>query len=740
MASKQPNSFLKALFPGIKYSVAPIHTSSRGTCRIGEIVPVKAFMLNGGESISIDMGHLIRFAPTSVPVMEGYEVTFDAFKVPLSSLAYATRNERDVFDFHNLRLNPGTKQNPFCVLPQNMRFRWGADVTRAPHSTPFRPGSLGDYLDFPSLKAFRNYVREVWLPKSPFFDGPISGLKLSTDSGYELSLVHFLCRVLVGNYTSLKYSEEFPNSSEFPIYSVDSVVGGSSLSYLPGFLFSPSSSQSLPSSYSSLNSNISTIDNSSLLFFDNRLPDLSLIGLHSIYSRSLLGYIWDNYESVRRYYLGNTPWFGEYLDGALVSIDDIDQRFADYYLVLKNRLDNIPDFNLNYLDVLYQLEKIDAQSIFTEWFENELIPALLFNTYLVSPSGSDLMDLGYLPDFYNSESPIDWSWFGAYWKVISDWYINTNIDGDPDDFYLNHFRVLGSTVDKFVDMKPFNRRWSNDVFTTALPDSSARDIAIPVDGTIPDLREANAYQKLVDILRNTGSRLRDVVYGVRGYRPNALASEMSEPIGTLHSYFGIQSILQTSQTTIDSPQASYSGIATDSSSGKFNHLFKVINNDEPTPVIILVLMSVTQNATYFQGFNRRFFRKSIYDFAIPELANIGEQEIYNREVYFDFNGSGEAAPADAIFGFNRRYYDWFMGDSNNEVHGEMRDSQDFWTGARIFDSDPSLNPEFIGMDSKIDHLGRIFANTSDDAQQIYYNVYFEGEKIVGLPRYIQYLL
>ena len=108
------NSFLQAIFSGPKFSLSPIEKTNKGTLRIGEVIPVFKTMLMGRETLSLNLGHLVRFSPTIVPVMEGYEVTFDAFCVPVTALAYAQRMERDIQDFHNLALNGGDVDNPFC--------------------------------------------------------------------------------------------------------------------------------------------------------------------------------------------------------------------------------------------------------------------------------------------------------------------------------------------------------------------------------------------------------------------------------------------------------------------------------------------------------------------------------------------------------------------------------------------------------------------------------------------------
>ena len=720
------NSFLKALFPGIKYSLSPIDKRVKGTAKIGQVLPVYWTMLNGKESVSLDLGHLVRFLPTNVPVMEGYKVTFDAFAVPLTALSYAERHERDVIDFHNLALNGGEEQNPFVKSPSQIQFVGYNNVNDPANgnrmSDLFRPGSLGDYVNLPSFKHFRDFVRQ-WLSRTPLFDGSfVSRMNTlgNNDDGAYLGVSDFVARYYLGSVGA---------NQDMGVLELDGSGRGHGVrSYIVSVPFDLRGDFVYPSCYSDWRSVSFPADGSYLAGYNMRLGE----GVEdvTVLFRSLLAYIFDEYPEVANYY--------GFTDSITTWLNSLYRRAED------------GDLNLNFFEVLYNLYKVDAQNIFVEWFESEVMPYFLYNSSLLvyrfdTDSWSEidtLQTLGYLPAL----EEFDFSPFAAYWKIISDWYINTNIDGNPDDFFISHCRLLnpynpGSDYDGlqyFVDVKPFNRRWRNDVFTSAVPSSANDDIKIPVDGTIPELREANAYQRIKDILRNVGNRAKDVMYGLRGYTPTAQASEMSIPVGTLYSYVGIQSVLQTSQTTMDSAQASYSGIGTDSSHGNYRRILKVINNSEPVPVIVMVLMSVTQESTYMQGFDKRFFRKSIYDFAIPELANVGEEAVYTKELYFDYSEIGESTQVDEIFGFNRRYYSWFF--ETNEVHGDMRDMQDVWHGARIFDSKPALNSEFIQIDSEKDHLQRVFANTSEAAYPILFNLSFEGEKVVSLPRYIQYEL
>lgn len=703
------NSFLKALFSGPKFSLAPIEENNRGSVKIGQVIPVWSTVLNPREGVELNMAHLVRFMPAKAPVMEGYKVTFDAFAVPYSCLGYAERKERDIDDFFNIKENAGTVANPFCFPMLNLQNMLaydengnGVEDTETSLAHAFRLGSLGDYINFPSLKGVRDHVRK-WLNVNPLAYGSnIQSYVIKVDSNEDSAPSNYLSAM---SFVTLAYMNDDVASLDLEALSFD--FSGLGYSDYNGLIGVPFSTEDNP---------LILLDSDNSYFFTTEGSDFGYNFFGGAYS--LLGYVLRNYPAVASYY-GFDGDFG---------------NANPMMLHIATLLGEDNPISLDYLQVLYDNYGIDSQSIYTEYFEY-IMSKVLYNPDLKNSQNFTLYGgSDFLPILTETE-PIDLSYLAAYWKIISDWYINTNIDGDPDNFFLQHCHILTdeevtSKPTRYLDMRPFVRRWSNDIFTSSVPMAQVNNIRIPADGTIPDLRDANAYQKLVDIFRNTGNRLRDVIYGVFGITPSAVRSEMSEPIGSASSWIGMQSVLQTSETTPDSPQAAYAGIGTDSKG--FNRILKYVNNDEPTPVIIMVLMSVTQRASYMQGFDRKFFRNSIYDFAIPELAMIGEQEVTNKEIYFDKGFEN------GVFGFNRRYYDWFY--SGSQVHGELRDTMDYWHGARIFDEQPFLDSEFIGINSDVDHLQRVFANTSESAMPIIYNISFDGYKTVALPRYIQYEL
>jgi len=130
---------------------------------------------------------------------------------------------------------------------------------------------------------------------------------------------------------------------------------------------------------------------------------------------------------------------------------------------------------------------------------------------------------------------------------------------------------------------------------------------------------------------------------------------------------------------------------------------------------IIGIMSVMPKTAYQQGIPKHFTKFDKFDYYWPSFANIGEQPIYNKELYYD-----NASTDDEVFGYTPRYAEYKYIPST--VHGEFRSSLDFWHMGRIFASKPSLNQDFIECDA--DEVDRVFA-VSEGQEHLY--VYLHNE-------------
>lgn len=102
---------------------------------------------------------------------------------------------------------------------------------------------------------------------------------------------------------------------------------------------------------------------------------------------------------------------------------------------------------------------------------------------------------------------------------------------------------------------------------------------------------------------------------------------------------------------------------------------------------IFSLMSVKPKTMYAQGLARHWSRRNKEEFFQRELQHIGQQEVFNREIY-----AGHSTPA-GVFGYQDRYDEYRRMESS--IAGDFRDKLDFWHYARIFGGDVSLNADFV---------------------------------------------
>ena len=102
---------------------------------------------------------------------------------------------------------------------------------------------------------------------------------------------------------------------------------------------------------------------------------------------------------------------------------------------------------------------------------------------------------------------------------------------------------------------------------------------------------------------------------------------------------------------------------------------------------IHTLMSVRPRAIYTQGVERHWLYQDKEDFWQKELEFIGQQPVYDGEVYVDGGGNERGT-----FGYADRYRHYKEGRSC--VTGEFRDTLNYWHMGREFESKPTLNQAF----------------------------------------------
>lgn len=262
------------------------------------------------------------------------------------------------------------------------------------------------------------------------------------------------------------------------------------------------------------------------------------------------------------------------------------------------------------------------------------------------------------------------------------------------------------------------------------------DLSNAVGATVNQLRQAFAIQKYYEKLALYGSRYIEFVRGMFNVTIADYRVQRSEYLGGKSIPINMNQVIQTDATRKSSyyednawvtddttPQgntAAYS-LTTDREEGMWTHSFQEHG-------ILLGLCVVRQVHTYQQGLNRMFSKKGKLDFYVPVFANLGNEPIYNKEIYLDGTDDDEE-----VFGYQEAWAnERFMPDI---VTGEMRSnydqSLDVWHWADYYETRPTLSSEWI--DETSENIQRTLAVQNHD--QFFGDFFFKATYTRPMPLY-----
>nr|WNN13430.1 MAG: major capsid protein [Gokushovirinae sp.] len=221
-------------------------------------------------------------------------------------------------------------------------------------------------------------------------------------------------------------------------------------------------------------------------------------------------------------------------------------------------------------------------------------------------------------------------------------------------------------------------------------DSSASglvaDLSSATAVTINSLRQAFQIQKLYERDARGGTRYTEILRAHFGVVSPDARLQRPEYLGGTSGRININPVAQTSSSDTTTPQGNLAafGVYADS-----QHAF---TKSFVEHCVILGLVNVRADLTYQQGLNRMFSRQSRFDFYWPALAHLGEQAVYNKEIYAQGN-----ATDDEVFGYQERWAEYRYKPSL--ITGKFRSTDpqtlDVWHLSQKFDNLPKLNADFI---------------------------------------------
>lgn len=213
--------------------------------------------------------------------------------------------------------------------------------------------------------------------------------------------------------------------------------------------------------------------------------------------------------------------------------------------------------------------------------------------------------------------------------------------------------------------------------------------------TIADLRLAVQIQKWMERNARAGSRYTEELRAHFGICPKDERLQRPEYLGGSKSPIVISEVLQTSESTENGTgQGNLAGHALGVSS---NHTVDYTVSEFG---LILTFVSIMPTANYHQGINRQWLRETRFDYPWPEFVGLSEQEVTNKEICVNTDGTINAdLKPDAKFGYQGRYDE--LRYKPSMVCGNVRPSNgsttyyDYWTMTRHFDSVPTMSAEFL---------------------------------------------
>ena len=225
--------------------------------------------------------------------------------------------------------------------------------------------------------------------------------------------------------------------------------------------------------------------------------------------------------------------------------------------------------------------------------------------------------------------------------------------------------------------------------TTITKTNLVADLSNATAATINQLRFAFQYQKFLEKDALYGTRYWEILKGHFGITAPDASLQRPELLGHFRQHINIDQVLQTSE----SGTTALGTTGANSVSGKSEHL---ISKSFVEHGVLMILAVARHDQTYGQGINRMWSRKKREDFYFPVFANLGAQEIKNKEIYASSSNSDN----EGIFGYQEAWAEYrykpsiTTGLMNPAVSGSMS----YWNLGNNFGALPTLSKSFIEQD------------------------------------------
>ena len=242
--------------------------------------------------------------------------------------------------------------------------------------------------------------------------------------------------------------------------------------------------------------------------------------------------------------------------------------------------------------------------------------------------------------------------------------------------------------------------------------------------TVNELRYAFQTQRILEKLGLYGGRYNEYLLANFGVSAGDSRLQIPEYLGGHRVPLKIQQISQTSQPSEDSPLGALGAFSTSSGSARFTKSFVEHG-------FVIGVFCLRQIHTYQQGIRKMWMRSERMDYYNPLLAHIGEQPVYQSEIY----AIGKIDLKDNAFGYQEPFAE--LRTHPSEVTGELRsnvdNSLDIWHFADDYENAPVLSQAWL--EETPAYVDRTLAVPSTMSDQFIIDFYHNISAYRVLPAY-----
>jgi len=245
-----------------------------------------------------------------------------------------------------------------------------------------------------------------------------------------------------------------------------------------------------------------------------------------------------------------------------------------------------------------------------------------------------------------------------------------------------------------------------------------------VSFTINELRLAFQLQRFYEKMARGGSRLIETLKMHFGVTSPDARIQRTEYLGGKRVPLTVHEITNTAQTQADFLGDVGAKLATSDVDGSFIKSFV-------EPGYIFGFVCVRYPHQYSQGLEKQYMRKKWQQFYWPTFANIGEQPVYDAEIYAD----STTIANDTVFGYQEAYADYRF--AVDKITGELRpgiqNTLASWHIGDYYTQKPTLSDSWIREDKT--NVDRVLAVTSQVSNQFFADFWFDVKATRPMPVY-----